>query len=186
MDSQRSRDRLARGFLFGTIGLLSIGLGRVAQLQLAPAEELGRLVGERARTDRILAFRGNIEDRHGRILAMSTMGADLAVDVKFLLQQARETGGPEDPIPPVAGALAEFTGLDEATLLDLLRKRRNDRYVVIARAETLSVGGGEAKVREWRSRGIPGADGRPWGPVPGIVLDSRSFRRTTDGSSASA
>lgn len=117
---------------------------------------------------------------------MSTMGVDLALDVKFLRQRARETGGPEDPLPAVAQGLADCTGLEAETLLKRLRERENGRYVVIARAETFSLGDGESKVREWMRNGIPGVDGEPWGPVPGIILDQRPFRRTTEGSSAAA
>ena len=47
-------ERIARYTLLGIIGFLGIGLGRVAQLELAPADELVDHLGRRTRVDKQL------------------------------------------------------------------------------------------------------------------------------------
>jgi hypothetical protein len=113
----RRRDRIVTATLLGTVGLFAVGLGRVAQLEIAPASELVQHVGRRTRTSSDLAFRGPIVDRRGRVLAQTVLGHDLAVDVKVLCDQAVEMSDDPaaDPRPALAAALAfvqPFTDAD--------------------------------------------------------------------------
>jgi cell division protein FtsI (penicillin-binding protein 3) len=135
----RRRDRIITLSLLGTIGLFAIGLGRVVQLETAPADELVDRVGRRTRTSIDLAFRGPIVDRRGRALAYSIPGHDLAVDVKILCDQAVEMSeDPEaDPRAALAGALASVTSLDERVMLERMMKDRNARYVRLGTAEEI-------------------------------------------------
>lgn len=146
-------DRIARFTLLGVVGLLGIGLGRVAQLQFAPADELIDHRGRRTQTDKQLHWRGDIRDREGRILAMSTLGYTLAVDPKFLgdgLEKAGllpKPGDDDDPaefrlrpeyqtawqarLRQVADVLAEGLGLDR----ELIRRKLQRK---VGKTETLA------------------------------------------------
>ena len=134
-------DRIARFTLLGVVGLLGIGLGRVAQLQFAPADELIDHRGRRTQTDKQLHWRGDIRDRGNRILAMSILGYTLAIDPKFLgdgMEKAGLLPRPGDDVDPVtfrnssdyqaawdgrlvqvADVLAEGLGLDR----ELIRRK---------------------------------------------------------------
>ena len=140
----RRRDRIVTLSLLGTVGLFAIGLGRVVQLEIAPADALVEHVGRRTRTSFDLAFRGPIVDRRGRVLAQTVPGHDLAVDVKILCDRAaailKDAGidDPDaDPRPALAAALASVTSLDEADMLARLMRDRDARYVRLAAAEDI-------------------------------------------------
>ncbi len=138
--TSRRRDRIVTLSLLGTVGLFAVGLGRVVQLEVAPAESLVQHVGRRTRTSADLAFRGPIVDRRGRVLAQTVLGHDLAVDVKILCDRASTLADdPEaDPRPAVAAALASVTSLDEAMIRERLMQDRNARYVRLAAAEDIA------------------------------------------------
>lgn len=182
------RDKLARGILFGTMGLLVVGLGRVAQLEIAPADQLIDHLGSRTRSSRLFAFRGEITDRQGRTLACSVLGHDLAVDVRLLTREAEKAGRP-DPLPAVAAGLATCTELPTEDILTRLRANPASAYVRIATAEAMAEIDFERRIRTWRKAGLPGIegidDGKPW-PIPGIVLEERPIRKSISNSPAAS
>jgi cell division protein FtsI/penicillin-binding protein 2 len=194
----RRRDRIMTVSLLGTLGLLSVGLGRVAQLEIAPAADLEQHLGRRTRTSLDLAFRGSIVDRRGRTLAQSVIGHDLAVDVKVLCDQAvRMADDPNvDPRPALAGALASLTSLDEMDILEVLMADRNARYARLAAAEDIEFMDVDAIRRlrierignDWRiaprTGSVSGKD--PSQRVGAIVLTERPVRHhLTDSPAAS-
>ncbi len=196
--SDRRRDRIITVSLLTTIGLFTVGLGRVAQLEVAPASELVENVGRRTRTSLDLAFRGSIHDRRGRALAQSVLGHDLAVDVKVLCDQAVEMSkDPEaDPRPALAAALASLTSLDERLILERLMHSRDARYVKLGSAEEIQFMNVEAleSLRiELKSDGWAiGPRSSPTGSrdesrrVGAVVLTNRPVRRhLTDSPAAS-
>ncbi|MAC18798.1 MAG: hypothetical protein CMJ23_03795 [Phycisphaerae bacterium] len=188
MTKSGPKDKLARGILFGTMGLLVVGLGRVAQLEIAPADQLIEHLGSRTRSSRLFAFRGEITDRQGRTLACSVLGHDLAVDVRLLTREAERAGRP-DPLPDVAAGLAACTELPADQILNQLRANPASAYVRIATAEAMEDIDFERRIKSWRKTGLPGVeginDGKRW-PVPGIVLEERPIRKTITNSPAAS
>jgi cell division protein FtsI/penicillin-binding protein 2 len=172
MSPTRSRrDRIVSVCLLGTITMFAVGLGRVAQLEIAPAAELVAHLGRRTRTNLDLAFRGPIVDRRGRVLAQSVLGHDLAVDVQVLCDQAvKISENPQaDPRPALADALASLTSLDEADILEHLMADRNARYVRLAPAEDIEFMDVEA-VRSLRIEQV----GRDWRIAPRSTQDEKA------------
>ena len=77
-----------------TLGIVAVALGltvvRVAQLKVAPPERLAAAAGRRTTVRAELAPRGEITDRRGRPLAMSTVGYRLFVDPAHLYESGWE------------------------------------------------------------------------------------------------
>lgn len=197
-DLSRRRDRLVTVTLLGTIGLFAIGLGRVAQLEVAPGDMLLDQVGRRTRTSIDLAFRGPIEDRRGRVLAQSVLGHDLAVDVKVLLSQghAISKSTDTDPRPAVAEAIASVTSLDAAAVLERLMADPDARYVRLGTAEEIDFMDVEAirSLRiEWTGdrfivgpRSGPVPKGDPSQRIGAVVLTERPVRHSLNDSPAAS
>ena len=142
-------ERITRRTLLGIVGLLGIGLGRVAQLELAPADELVDHLGRRTRVDKQLHWRGDIVDRRNRCLAMSELGYAVAIDMKVLgdrMESAKILPKSSDAdfihaygkawasrLDQVAKALDENLGLERSVVFEkLVMAGRNDRQVVLA------------------------------------------------------
>ena len=142
-------ERIARYTLLGIVGLLGIGLGRVAQLEIAPAEELVDHLGRRTRVNKQLHWRGDIVDRRNRCLAMSELGYAVAIDMKVLGDRMESAGIlPVSPdrdvahihgkawasrLDQVAGVLSEHLGLQRSVVFErMVMAGRNDRKVVLA------------------------------------------------------
>ncbi len=87
------------------LGLLLV-LGRVAQLQLAPSEELKGFISPRTTTSTLEAPRGDLLDRRGRVIATTRIGSRVIVDPTLVERNLDQT----------IVALAEATGEDPGTL----------------------------------------------------------------------
>jgi cell division protein FtsI/penicillin-binding protein 2 len=104
-----------------TLCLLGL-LGRVAQLQVEPDPRIASLVSSQRSKASLAARRGNITDRHGRILATTRVAQSLFVDPQ----------GIEDH-----GSFAEQVGYtlgyDPAWVAQQIDKRENSRFVLLDR-----------------------------------------------------
>lgn len=80
--------------------LLVLLLGRVAQLQLAPEAELGRLLVPRVTTRTELPMRGDVSDRRGRLVSATRFGYRVVVDPTLL----------PDPVDAIIAPLADAIG----------------------------------------------------------------------------
>jgi len=158
-------DRIARFILWGTTAILALGFGRTLQLQISPDPVIVEIMGRRHSTVPEIRSRGSIVDTKGRLMAMSVIGYDLAVDVKVVMDRAREEGI-DDPLTPLASLIGQHTSLDSAVIEDQLFENLDARYVKIADAEDLL----NVDRRMLRSV-LPG----------GVVMSERTTRRTVDG-----
>ena len=158
-------DRIARFILWSTAAILAIGFGRTLQLQISPDPVIVEIMGRRHSTVPEIRSRGSIVDTKGRLMAMSVIGYDLAVDVKVIMDRARKEGI-DDPLTPLASLIGQHTSLDSAVIEDQLFENLDARYVKIADAEDLL----DVDRRMLRSV-LPG----------GVVMSERTTRRTVDG-----
>jgi len=94
-------DRAAMLLVGGVVLALAIMLGRVAQLQLRPGEDLSAFVSERLATRPVVGYRGELLDRRGRLLSTTRIGYRVFVD------PTRFASPPDEAIV----ALAEATGV---------------------------------------------------------------------------
>jgi cell division protein FtsI (penicillin-binding protein 3) len=130
-----------------TLGIVAVALGltvvRVAQLKVAPPERLAAAAGRRTAVRAELAPRGEITDRRGRPLAMSTVGYRLFVDPAHLYEagweeaKRRSRTDPNavaecDPFRDAAIALAPVLRSTPQDVHRLLRDNAERRYVVLA------------------------------------------------------
>lgn len=149
------------------LGLLLV-LGRVAQLQLSPSEELRGFISARTTTSTLDAPRGDLLDRRGRVLATTRIGARVIVDPTLVEKNLDQT----------IVALAQATGEDPGTLGARIVSRVVENK---ERAKKRAVF--EARAARGESQPI-GADGTPetapklirYLPVGGI-LDHASSER---------
>jgi cell division protein FtsI/penicillin-binding protein 2 len=161
----RRGDRIGRFILWSTAAILAVGFGRTLQLQIAPDPVIVEIMGRRHSTVPELRSRGSIVDAKGRLMAMSVIGYDLAVDVKVVMDRAREAGV-DDPLTPLANLISQHTGLDSTVIENQLFDNVDARYVKIAEAEDL------LQVDRVMLRSVlPG----------GVVLSERTTRRIVDG-----
>jgi cell division protein FtsI (penicillin-binding protein 3) len=161
----RRGERIARFILWSTAAILALGFARTLQLQIAPDPVIVEIMGRRHSTVAEIRSRGTIVDTKGRLMAMTVIGYDLAVDVKVIMDRAREEGV-DDPLTPLASLIGEHIGLDPTVIEDRLFKNVDARYVKIAEAEDL------LHVDRMMLRSVlPG----------GVVLSERTTRRIVDG-----
>lgn len=126
----------------GLISLAMVGLfARVAQLQLRPAPEVTAVAEGRDAASTLMARRGDLTDRHGRVLAASHVGYRLYVDPKavrdddtFSLRLAHAIG--DDPV-----RIDQLMG----------RSRPDSRYLVVSHLIT------EPQAAAVRELNLPGA-----------------------------
>ena len=194
-------ERIARYTLLGIVGLLGIGLGRVAQLEIAPASELVDHLGRRSRVDKRLHWRGDIVDRRNRCLAMSELGYAIAIDLKVLgdrMESAKllPKPGPDSRdlrsteayqtawmmrLDLVAGVLAEELDLDRTRLHEnMVKAGRNSRYCVLA----TEIDTNDAEFSKTiRNLTLDSEDlDKPW-RIQGLVLNERPIRKVINDSS---
>mgnify|MGYP001280560741 CR=1 FL=1 len=197
MNRKQPGERIARFTLLGIIGLLVIGLGRVAQLELAPASELVDHLGRRTRTDKRIHWRGDIVDRRSRCLAMSELGYALAVDLKVMGDRMEASGLLPKPLSAdasadsrstpeyldlwnkrleqVADVLAEDLGLDRAEVLERMQAAgRGRRYCVLATEVDTDDPDYPRMVRNLHLE-VDDVE-KPW-RIAGLVLDERPIRK---------
>ena len=119
------------------IGLLTIALlgiiARVVHLQTQPPQPIRDLIGKQQSTDRLHGRRGNITDRHGRIIATTGLAQRLFVDPQLI----KEPG-------TFSERVGYGLGYDPAWIERMIHQRFHSRYVVLdnelneARVEKLS------------------------------------------------
>jgi len=108
--------------LLGAVGLCLLAVGvRVVQLKLHPDPRLLAAAGSTTSVQQLLAPRGDILDRRGRLLATSVMTHDLFVDPQAV----------EDP-STIAVELARLVDLDLIEIDRRIQARLDRRYVVVA------------------------------------------------------
>ena len=140
--SARTR-RWARGIVACTAAVLSLTLIRVAQLKMAPPEELHPNAGRRMSVRGVLAQRGEVLDRRGRPLAMSLVGYKLYCDPAFIYESSWEKAKKDsktdpnavaecDPFRDAAIALAPVLQQAPQAIHEMLRANAERRYVVLA------------------------------------------------------
>ncbi|MEE2895263.1 MAG: penicillin-binding transpeptidase domain-containing protein [Planctomycetota bacterium] len=182
------KDRVARWALFGTIGLLGLGLARVAQLEVAPAEELSDRLGSRTRSTQRLHMRGTIVDRRGNTLATSVLGHNLAIDLKYLCEKAVRAGildpgfEPDDPrrlelLRKVAGLIHGRTGIAEDELFERMKDAEADsQYLPLVTGLDTD----QLHPSELSSLAIDFAGMERPVRIHGLVLEERPIRKTLD------
>ena len=182
------KDRVARWALVGTIGLLGLGLARVAQLEVAPAEELSGRLGSRTRSTQRLHMRGTIVDRRGNTLATSVLGHNLAIDLKYLCEKAVRAGildpgfEPDDPrrlelLGKVARLIHERTGIAEDELFERMKAAEADsQYLpLVTGLDTDQLHPSELSSLTVDFTGME----RPV-RIHGLILEERPIRKTLD------
>ena len=97
MECPNHFSRVAHILLGFTALLLLGGVARVAQLQLAPSDELVELMGTRTTSRIELHGRGSITDRRGRLVAFTEIGHRIYVDASLIWRE--ETGRTMTPLP---------------------------------------------------------------------------------------
>ena len=132
-----SRDRIV--FILITLGFIAV-LGRAFYVQVLHADFLIEEGDKRqVRTIEIPAPRGEVFDRHGAVLALSTPMASVSVDVKML------TGYQQD-----YKSLLAILNMTESSLIDVAKRNKHKRLSfikqeaneeVIARLEQLELPG---------------------------------------------
>ena len=144
--SARTR-RWARGIVACTAVVLSLTLIRVAQLKVAPPDELDANAGRRTSVRKELAQRGELLDRRGRPLAMSLVGYKLYCDPAFIYESgwadAKKASKNDpnavaecDPFRDAAIALAPVLKQAPQAIHQLLRDNAERRYMILAQDVT--------------------------------------------------
>lgn len=134
-------DRAAMLLVGGVVVALAIMLGRVAQLQLRPGEDLSAFVSERLATRPVVGYRGELLDRRGRLLSTTRIGYRVFVD------PTRFASPPDEAIV----ALAEATGVPAEEV-----GRRIVRAMA-ANRERVAALEGSREPEEEPKRGVKGA-----------------------------
>lgn len=96
-------DGWAAALCIGLTLALAVVVGRVAQLQVAPSDELAQFVDSRTSLQLHSAPRGDIVDRRGRVLAATWFGYRVIIDARDF----------EAPHGPKLMEIARAAGLDE-------------------------------------------------------------------------
>ncbi|MBT8485518.1 MAG: penicillin-binding protein 2 [Phycisphaerales bacterium] len=133
-----------RVYLGIVFALLAVVLGRVVQLKTSPDPRLADAVGSSMSQRLALAPRGELLDRRGRPIAMTTIGHRLFVDPTLL----------EDP-HTIGMDLAHLLGGDPAEIDRRVLPRMERRYVVVR--ELLA----DAQVDTVRAAGLRGVAVEP-------------------------
>lgn len=124
------RSRIFAKLCLVMLSLAMVGVVvRVAQLQIAPSEQITSMLDTQHSKTTLLARRGNLTDRHGRIFATTRVAYRLFVDP----QMVRE---PNTFAEHVGFALGINPAHIDKTIHDALAKRPGNRYVVIAKRLT--------------------------------------------------
>lgn len=124
------RSRIFAKLCLCLLSLVMIGVvGRVAQLQVAPPSQIVGLLDTQNSKTTLLARRGNLTDRHGRLFATTRVAYRLFVDP----QMVRE---PNTFSEHVGFALGINPAHIDKTIHDALLNRPGNRYVVIAKRLT--------------------------------------------------
>lgn len=139
---------------------------RVAQLQLAPGEQLSRHIQDRVTRRAQIAPRGDIVDHRGRLLASTRTGFRVFVDPALL----------KPPYGETIGALAAVTGLsDEAVAERMVSAVSESKERELAGKKPIryvSIGGVLDDHQLEQARKLK---------IPGLALEPRSVRETPGG-----
>lgn len=163
----------------GVCLLLLVMLGRVAQLQARPSEELKPFISTRVTTVKQVSVNGDLLDSRGRLCAGTRLGRRVCIDpVEFLK-------GPKDAINQLAGAM----GMQPAEVAQRLAPRlqtTQDRLDAIADEDPsttpdgkpiryVSIGG---VIEDWREESVKALK------LPGVFMETRPVRAMTAGDDA--
>ena len=165
----------SHGVMIVTIGALGATLLRTAQLKTIPPSQLIPAMGSRTSTSAELAARGRILDRRGRILATSIVGYRLFADPVTIWKRGNDRireglkSDPQaiissDPFSEVAAALSVVLNRQAADIEGVLRRRADDRYVVL-----------DADLSELELDGIKSLD------IEGLGIESKLVREYPQG-----
>ncbi|MCH2160857.1 MAG: penicillin-binding protein 2 [Phycisphaerales bacterium] len=170
----------ARIFVGLTAGLLMLTILRVAQLQVAPGDQLVEVMGSRTTSRVELQGRGSITDRRGRLMAYTEMGYRVYVDASLVWSEGFDPESESDPFERLAINLEELTGLNaDTTYLKLTRTlnvdEETDELASRSRYVVLEADASDAMV-----------DALDNHPIRGVVLQKRPIRRYPHGSLAAA
>jgi cell division protein FtsI/penicillin-binding protein 2 len=162
----RSWSRVALGC---TAVALALTLVRVAQLKVAPPEQLDAAAGRRTSERKEIAQRGEVLDRRGRPLAMSLVGYRLYCDPAYIYEsgwdKAKQAAKKDptavaecDPFRDAAIALSPVLRQTPQAIFEMLRQNAERRFVVLAQDVD------EAQIEQLRvSRAGPGESARRQG-----------------------
>ena len=142
LQASQSRRIERWAYIYITVTLLGFGalLGRVVQLKLAPDPRLPKAV-EVSTSSRIqLARRGQLLDKQGRIMAITTIGHRLFVDPQVV-----------EDITTIATDLGRVIGSEPVDIDRIIHQRIDSRYVVI---EPLLEAGKVQAVRDANLAGV--------------------------------
>lgn len=81
---------IGRLTVIGFLVVFGVLLARVAQLQVAPGEQLARFIDDRHTARSVPALRGELHDRRGRLLATTRFGYRVFIDPERLTDPADE------------------------------------------------------------------------------------------------
>ncbi len=157
--TERSRIAAA-GTVVSVVVVICMGaaLARVASLKTQPPARLATVAGAVNSEATQISRRGQLLDRRGRILALTTLGWRLFVDPSLI----------EDPAS-MAATLAECIGIAPAHIERLLRRRPGSRYEVVS-----------PLLEEWQVERIRAA------ALPGVALEQIPVRHYPHGQVAAA
>jgi len=149
------------------ITVVMIGLiGRVAQLQVSPPEQLTALIGSQFSHMELLGRRGTITDREHRILATTGLAHRLYVDPRTIADP--------NTFPELLSIALNY---DAAKIARRLHDRANSRYVVIDQKLTEEQFLKLESIRTKASRAaaqpmnVKSADDIPWRRLNGLHTD---------------
>ena len=170
----------SRVFLGCTAVLLVLTIARVAQLQVAPGDELVELMGTRTTSRVELQGRGAITDRRGRLMAYTEMGHRVYVDASLVWSEGLAADAESDPFERLALELNELTGLDADHTYGRLTRTLDldedtDELASGSRYVVLEQDANDAMVDALNSH-----------PIRGVVLQKRPIRRYPHGTLAAA
>ncbi|HAI14541.1 MAG TPA: hypothetical protein DCM28_22740 [Phycisphaerales bacterium] len=125
-----NRSRIFAKLCLSLLSLALIGVVvRVAQLQIAPSDQIVSMLDTQSSKTTLLARRGNLTDRHGRIFATTRVAYRLFVDPQMIRE-------PNTFSEHVGYALGINPAKIDKTIHSALVKRPGNRYIVIAKRLT--------------------------------------------------
>ena len=135
--------RWTRGIVACTAVALSLTLLRVAQLKVAPPDELDVAAGRRTSVRKEIARRGEVLDARGRPLAMSLVGYRLFCDPAYIYERgwdlAKDAAKKDpavlaecDPFRDAAIELSKVLRQPPQAIHEMLKANAERRYVVLS------------------------------------------------------
>ncbi len=186
-------DRVAVVVIGGVVLALAVMLGRVAQLQLRPGDDLAVYVSERMATRPVVGYRGELLDRRGRLLSTTRIGYRVFVDpMRFpsppdeaIVALAEATGAPAEEVGRrIVRAMA--VNRERAAMPEAARGPEEERRGGVRGALAVVFGGGRmeeaagtaAPPGQEEKEGGEGEEEAPkplirYVPIGGVLSDAR-------------